>query len=62
MKFSVIKTIDGVGRMVLPKSIRDYYGIVKDDKLLVTPTESGILITRLEDSKERDNLIVEEDK
>jgi len=45
MMFSVEKEIDALGRIVLPKSMREYYGISLKDKLYLTPTEKGILIT-----------------
>ena len=46
MKYSVEKTIDGLGRVVLPKNIRDYYGISLKDKIYLIPTVDGILIKK----------------
>ena len=46
MRFSVEKTIDALGRIVLPKEMREYYGISLNESLYLTPTEEGILITK----------------
>ena len=46
MKYSVEKTIDGLGRVVLPKNFRDYYGISLKDKIYLIPTVDGILIKK----------------
>ncbi len=48
MEFVVEKTIDNLGRIVLPKSMREYYGIALNSKLIMIPTEDGILIKKLE--------------
>ena len=52
MKYSVQKTIDALGRIVLPKSIREYYGINLNDKLNLIPTDKGILITKAEKNEQ----------
>lgn len=52
MKYSVEKTIDGLGRVVLPKNIRDYYGISLKDKIYLIPTADGILIKK-SDTREK---------
>ena len=52
MKYSVEKTIDGLGRVVLPKNIRDYYGISLKDKIYLIPTVDGILIKK-SDAREK---------
>lgn len=46
MRFTVEKVIDNLGRVVVPKYLRDYYGISANDKLMFIPTEEGILITK----------------
>lgn len=46
MRFRVEKVIDALGRIVVPKDLRDYYRISPNDKVLITPTEDGILITK----------------
>ena len=52
MNYSVQKTIDALGRIVLPKNMRDYYGINLNDKLNLIPTDNGILITKAESAKQ----------
>jgi len=46
MSFVIIKTVDSLGRIVLPKNMRDYYSISLNDKVKLQPTNKGILITR----------------
>ena len=46
MRFSVEKQVDKLGRIVLPKIMRDYYGILLCDTVSVVATEIVILITR----------------
>jgi len=46
MRFLIEKTLDNLGRVVLPKELREYYGFLPDDKLDLIPTEAGILITK----------------
>ena len=46
--FSQIKVLDGLGRIVLPKCMRDYYGIGDGDEVKLIATEEGILIIRNE--------------
>ena len=54
MKYSVQKTIDALGRIVLPKNMRDYYGINLNDKLNLIPTDKGVLITKAESAKQEE--------
>ena len=46
MRYTVEKKIDNLGRIVLPKSLREYYGIELNDTLHLIPTEDGILIVK----------------
>ena len=46
MSFAMKKGLDNLGRLVIPKNMRDYYGISANDKVILVPTESGILITK----------------
>ncbi len=53
MKFGVVKAIDSLGRIVLPKELRYFYGIEIKDKLLLIPTEDGILVTKAYKNKKK---------
>ena len=46
MKYMVEKKIDNLGRIVLPKNMRDYYSISLNDTLALIPTDEGILIVK----------------
>ena len=46
MRFAVRKKVDKLGRIVLPKNMRDYYSISENDSVNVIPTKAGILITK----------------
>lgn len=46
MRYTVEKKIDNLGRIVLPKEMREYYGISLGDSLNLIPTEEGILIVK----------------
>ena len=52
MKYSVKKAIDGLGRIVVPKNMRDYYGISLYGEVILIPTEKGILITRFDEKSD----------
>ena len=54
MKFSVKKTIDTLGRIVIPKNLREYYEIQLGDELALIPTDEGILLIKPNDTKPRD--------
>ena len=55
MIFKVEKRLDSLGRITLPKSIREYYGIALNDKLTLIPIDDGILITKDNNSKKDNN-------
>ena len=42
--FSVIRKIDKLGRIVIPKDMRDFYGIELETPLVIITTSEGILI------------------
>ena len=44
MSFVIERRIDNLGRIVLPKDMRKYYGISNGDALEIVATEEGILI------------------
>ncbi|MBE6532092.1 MAG: AbrB/MazE/SpoVT family DNA-binding domain-containing protein [Ruminococcaceae bacterium] len=46
MRYTVEKKIDNLGRIVLPKGMREYYDISLNDRLNLIPTEEGILIVK----------------
>ena len=43
--FVAFKKIDDLGRIVIPKDFRNFFGISANDKLKIVPTKDGILIT-----------------
>lgn len=51
MSFSVTKRIDDLGRIVIPKELRKYYGLDVHDEVELIPTASGILIAKKDSSK-----------
>ena len=42
MNFSVEKEIDGLGRIVFPKAMREYYGMQLKSRVILVATEDGI--------------------
>ena len=46
MSFVMKKRVDNLGRIVLPKNMRDYYRISLNDRVNLIPTDAGILITK----------------
>ncbi len=48
MEFKIVKAVDKLGRIVLPKSMRDYYNL--NENVTLTATKYGILISREDDS------------
>ena len=44
MKFTIKRFVDRLGRIVLPKDMRNYYGIESGDSLELVATEEGILL------------------
>ena len=44
MSFVTRKTVDDLGRLVIPKSMRDFYSL--NNKVDLIPTENGILVTK----------------
>ena len=51
MKFSITKTIDNLGRIVIPKELRNYYGFSENQALRLIPTDAGVLIVKDVDIK-----------
>ena len=46
MDFGILKELDNVGRIVIPKELRKYYCIEQNDMLELIPTQEGILIKK----------------
>lgn len=42
--FVIAKQVDSVGRIVIPKEIRKYYGFNEGDFVKIIPNENGILL------------------
>ena len=55
MEYSVEKTVDALGRVVIPKEMRNYYGITSNAKVRLIPMDEGILLVRPEASETFDN-------
>ena len=51
MSFSILKAVDGLGRIVIPIELRKHYGIDLHDEVELIPTASGILIAKKDSSK-----------
>ena len=52
MEFSMTKRMDNLGRIVIPKELRRYYGFEPDDELVLIPMQKGVLLTK-ETKKEK---------
>lgn len=50
--FVVKRKLDSLGRIVIPKEMRVYYGFKENDKLEIIPTDNGVLIKTKEISNE----------
>ena len=48
MKFEMKRKIDGLGRIVLPIDLRNYYGISNGDKVVLLTVREGIQIAKAE--------------
>ncbi len=44
MYFAIKRCVDELGRIVLPKDMRNHYGIKMGDALEIVATEDGILL------------------
>ena len=54
MKYAVEKVKDKLSGIVLPKNMREYYGIYLNDKIKLVPTDDGILVMKSDScSKEK---------
>ncbi len=46
MNFVVTKTIDRLGRVLIPKELRNFYGLSENDTLRLIATDAGILLAK----------------
>ena len=53
MKFTVKKRVDKLGRIVLPKSMRENYGIILGDAVDLIACDEGILIVKSREEKHK---------
>lgn len=56
MKFAMKRCMDGLDRIVLPKDMRDHYGIQAGDELEIIATEEGILLKISSIKKKKEDL------
>lgn len=42
----MIRSVDDLGRVVIPKELRSLYGINRQDKITVVATRKGILLVK----------------
>ena len=54
MSFVIKKRVDNLGRIVLPKNMREYYSISLNDRVNLIPTDCGILITKYDERNNKD--------
>lgn len=55
MKFTVKKRVDKLGRIVLPKSMRENYGITLCDTVDLVACDEGIIIVKSTEEKKKGN-------
>ena len=53
MKFTVKKRVDKLGRIVLPKSMRENYGIMLGDAVDLIACDEGIIIVKSTEEKKK---------
>lgn len=51
MKFAIIRCLDELGRIVLPKDMRNHYDMNSGDLLEIIAMENGILIKKKQEAK-----------
>lgn len=54
MSVQFIRQIDDLGRIVIPKDLRNQYGIKPGDRICIEATDNGIIIKTKGGSYERD--------
>ena len=53
MTFSIKRIVDDLGRIVIPKPMRTHYGLDVGSKILIIPTEDGILLKKADPQGKR---------
>lgn len=51
-RYGLIRVVDGLGRIVIPVSLRRKYGIERGDELEVIDTPQGILVRKFVECEE----------
>ena len=51
MKFEIKRTVDPLGRIVIPKQMRTHYAIDKGNDVVIIPAEDGIFIKKAKKEK-----------
>ncbi len=46
MDFKTNRSLDDMGRLVIPAAFRKLYGIKPGEKVVITATDQGILVTK----------------
>jgi len=47
-RIGIIRHIDSLGRLVIPKEMRDYLNISKSDKVEIIPLTGGVFLKKAE--------------
>ncbi|OVE34823.1 hypothetical protein CCZ20_24540 [Priestia aryabhattai] len=53
----IVRKIDGLGRIVLPKEVRDIQGLDTGTSVEITPTDDGFFVKKYAVSPEKQQLI-----
>ena len=51
MKFEIKRTVDPLGRIVIPKQMRTHYAIDTGNDVVIIPAEDGIFIKKAKKEK-----------
>ena len=51
--FVAFKKMDSLGRIVIPRDMRQYFDITPNDYVKIVPTEEGILIAKSKDKQKK---------
>lgn len=45
MRIGIMRKVDNLGRIVIPKEYRDFYHLNSNDEVFIVDTQEGLLIT-----------------